>query len=187
METDESLASRVQQGDDQALGELIERYEKKLLRYGSRFLGSQGEDAVVQAVQDIFIRVYQNIASFDTRQRFSPWIYRVAHNTFVSILRQRTRQPVYGIDFDSFFPHPVHEDSERREKEHAEIRVVVEAALSSLSAAHREIIVLYYFEELSYQEIADVLRIPVSTVGVRLSRARERLKRILPESSELPL
>lgn len=185
--TDEVLAERLQKGDEEALSLLMQRYEAKLMRYGQRFLGGQGEDAVRQAVQDIFISSYENIEGFDTRQRFSPWIYRIAHNAFVDILRQKTKQPVYGIDFDKIISHPIHEDQYASEKENEEVRVLVEKGLATLPAAQREIIVLYYFEELSYKEMADVLRVPVSTVGVRLARARASLKKKLPDPSSMSL
>ena len=185
--TDEVLAAQLQQGDEQALLGLMQRYGPKLMRYGQRFLGGQSEDVLRQAVQDIFIAAYQNIEGFDIRQRFSPWIYRIAHNAFVDILRQRTRQPIYGLDFDKIISHPIHEDEYVKEKESEEIRVLVEKGLGALPTAQREIIVLYYFEELSYREIADVLHLPVSTVGVRLARARASLKKTLPDSSAFPL
>jgi RNA polymerase sigma-70 factor (ECF subfamily) len=188
--TDEELAALVQKGDEQALAELIDRYEVKLLRYGQRFLGAQNADALSEAVQDVFISVYQNIEGFDARQRFSPWIYRIAHNAFVDLLRQKARQPLYLFDFDTVLSHAVdtrHTDSVTKEKEIAEARVLLEKGLDKLSTHQREIIVLYYFEELSYKEIADVLHVPVSTVGVRLARARVMLKKQLPDdTSQLP-
>ncbi len=185
--TDEALAQRLQAGDETALALLIQRFEPKLLRYGRRFLGGKGEDVLRQAVQDIFISTYENIEGFDVHQRFSPWIYRIAHNAFVDLLRQGAKQPIYGIDFDKLISHPVHEDEYAKEKENEEIRVLVEKGLGALPPSQREILVLYYFEELSYKEIADVLHVPVSTVGVRLSRARTSLKKELPDSSSLPL
>ena len=185
--TDEQLAGLVQKGSEEALSALIDRYEAKLLRYGQRFLGVQSENALHEAVQDIFISMYQNIESFDVKQRFSPWIYRVAHNAFVDVLRHKTKQPLYVFDFDSVLSHPIHEDTMMKEKENAEIRVVLEKGLDKLSSQNREVIVLYYFEELSYKEIADVLHVPVSTVGVRLARARTALKKQLPDPSILPL
>jgi RNA polymerase sigma-70 factor (ECF subfamily) len=178
--TDELLAMQLRAGDEHALSVLMQRYESKLTRYGTRFLGGQGEDALRQAVQDIFISVYRNIAGYDGNQRFSPWIYRIAHNAFVDVLRQKTRQPIYGIDFDTLISHPVHDDDLIGEKEKEEMRVLVEKGLEKLPAAHREILALYYFEQLSYKEIADVLHVPVSTVGVRLARSRARLKKELP-------
>ncbi|MES2225708.1 MAG: RNA polymerase sigma factor [Patescibacteria group bacterium] len=185
--SDEDIAARVQKGEETALGELISRYEEKLTRYGRRFLVGHGDDAVRQAVQDVFISVYQNIEGFNTRQRFSPWIYRIAHNAFIDILRQTMKQPIYGIDLDTLVSHTAYEDGYADEKEKEQIRVLVENGLKSLRAAEREILVLYYFEELSYKEIADVLHIPVSTAGVRLARARARLKGALPDSSHLTL
>ena len=184
---DEELAAQVQKGDENALAMLIDRYEAKLLRYGQRFLGNQDQNVLREAVQDIFIGMYQNIEGFDTKQRFSPWIYRIAHNAFVDVLRQKTRQPLYGFDFDKILSHPSYaadEDPYMKEKENAESRVLLEKGLDKLSAQQREIIVLYYFEELSYKEIADILRVPVGTVGARLARARASLKKQLPQIYE---
>lgn len=185
--TDEELAALVQKGDEGALAMLIDRYESKLLRYGQRFIGAQNENALHEAVQDIFISVYQNIEGFDVKQRFSPWIYRVAHNAFVDVLRQKTKQPLYVFDFDKVLSHPIQEETIVKEKENAETRVLLEKSLEQLSVQQREIIVLYYFEDFSYKEIADVLHIPVSTVGVRLARARSSLKKVLPDPSMLPI
>ncbi len=185
--TDEELAALVQKGDENALAELIDRYESKLMRYGQRFIGAQNENALHEAVQDIFISVYQNIEGFDIKQRFSPWIYRVAHNAFVDVLRLKTKQPLYVFDFDKLLSHPIQEETILKEKENAEIRVLLEKSMGMLSVQQREIIALYYFEDFSYKEIADVLHIPVSTVGVRLARARTSLKKLLPDQSMLPI
>jgi RNA polymerase sigma-70 factor (ECF subfamily) len=183
--TDEQLATQLQSGDELALAALMERYEDKLIRYGKRFLGTLGEDVVSQAVQDTFISAYENISGFDAKQRFSPWIYRIAHNAFVDVLRQRVRQPLF--DFDTFLMHPAPEDSFAVEKENQRTRVLLEKGLAELPAAQREVISLYYFDDLSYKEIADVLRVPVGTVGVRLARARTALKQHLPDAPELLL
>ena len=185
--TDEELAALVQKGSENALAVLIDRYEAKLMRYGQRFIGAHNENALHEVVQDIFISVYQHIEGFDITQRFSPWIYRVAHNAFVDVLRQKTKQPLYVFDFDTVLSHPIQEDTIVKEKENAETRVLVEKSLDRLPAQQREIIALYYFEDLSYKEIADVLHVPVSTVGVRLARARTALKKHLPDPSLLPI
>ncbi len=87
--SDEELARAVQKGDKERFGVLMERYEKKLFRYGRRFL-SQKEN-VEDAVQEVFIKTYQAIQSFDPEQRFSPWIYRIAHNMFVNALKNRLK------------------------------------------------------------------------------------------------
>ncbi len=82
--SDEQLAVLVQNGDKEKFGVLMERYQGKLFRYGKKFLSN--EDNIEDVVQDVFIKTYQNIQSFDSTQRFSPWIYRIAHNTYVNAL-----------------------------------------------------------------------------------------------------
>jgi len=74
----------------------------------------------------------------------------------------------------------VYEDPDEEEKEREEMRVLIERGLEGLSPAYREIIDLYYFENFKYQEIADILHIPIGTVGIRLSRARQALKKQVP-------
>jgi RNA polymerase sigma-70 factor (ECF subfamily) len=174
--TDEALARRVQEGDTEAFGTLVERYEGKLKRYGSKFLSSR--DDVTDLVQDAFVRAYQNIRSFDASLRFSPWMYRIAHNEFVSALRKRSRTPVIAIDFDALVSHPAYDDPAPREREQKEMRAFIDGGLAELSPKYREVLVLYYLEELSYREIADVLQVPVSTVGIRLKRGKEALAEI---------
>ena len=84
--TDEAITKRVQQGDVEAFALLMDRYEKKITRYARKFL-SQPDD-VKDIVQDVFVKVYVNIKSFDVKRRFSPWIYRIAHNEFVNALKK---------------------------------------------------------------------------------------------------
>lgn len=181
--TDEELAAAVQNGDKEAFGTLVERYEGKLLRYGRKFL-SERED-IQDLVQEVFISSYRNIRSFDPKQRFSPWIYRIAHNAFVNGLRSKIRNPLSLIDFDALVSHPIYEDPVEKEREQAEVKRLIDAGLAQVSEKHREPLILYYLEELSYKEIADVLRVPVSTVGVRIRRGKEELKRALPENPTL--
>lgn len=174
--SDETLALQVQRGDTEAFGELVTRYEKKLARYGTKFL-SNPED-ITDLVQDVFLKAYQNMQSFDASLKFSPWIYRIAHNEFVTALRKRSRRPTISVDFDTFISHPVYDDPSEREREQKEIKAVLEKGIEELSPKYREVLILYYLENLSYQEVADVLHVPVATVGIRLKRAREKLKTI---------
>ena len=172
--TDEELAALVQGNNDGAFGVLMHRYQDKLLRYGRRFLAS--EEHVIDIVQEVFIKTYQNIQSFDATRAFSPWIYRIAHNAFVNALRHQRRDPVMTVDFDTLLAHPFYERDPAREEEKLEMQALLDQGLKALPPKYREVIILYYLEELRYQEIADILRVPVGTVGVRLSRAREALK-----------
>lgn len=179
--TDEQLAVLVQRGDKEKFGILMGRYEQKLSRYGKKFLFSQNN--VEDLVQEVFIKAYQNIQSFDPSQKFSPWVYRIGHNLFINELKKKMRNPLYFFDFDSFIPHPVYEDPAADEHDAKEVALLLKKGLKQLPPHYREIIILYYLEGLSYKEIADVLRIPPGTVGIRIKRAKDRLKKILPKDS----
>ena len=130
------------------------------------------------------MKAYQNIQSFDTAQRFSPWIYRIAHNAFVNEMRKTARSPLHLFDFDTLVSHPVYEDYTEKEREDAETKKMVGACLNKLASKYREVIILHYYEELGYKEIADVLQIPAGTVGVRLRRARESMKKMYESLQE---
>lgn len=175
--TDEMLVTRVLAGDTESFGVLVERYDSKLQRYGKRFL-ARTED-IEDIVQDVFIKAYQNLQSFDPEQRFSPWIYRIAHNAFVDLLKKKSRNPLvrFGLEFDTLIPHSSYEDPIARERDQAEVRKELDAALTGIPSGYAEILTLYYFEELSYKDISEVLRVPMGTVGIRLSRARAALKK----------
>jgi RNA polymerase sigma factor (sigma-70 family) len=172
--TDESIATEVQNGNIDAYGELISRYEKKLKRYARKFL-SRDED-IEDLVQDVFIKSYEHIQSFDSKQRFSPWIYRIAHNTFVNELRRKGRYGMGVFDADTILPHIPAKETADADVLDAELKDELDSLIQNLSPKYREVIVLHYFEELSYREISDVLQIPITTVGVRMSRARRKLQ-----------
>ncbi|MFA5996869.1 MAG: RNA polymerase sigma factor [Candidatus Paceibacterota bacterium] len=174
--TDEEFVSLVQKGDINQFGVLVERYEAKLLRYGRKFL-ARHED-IQDIVQDVFVSAYQNIQSFDTAQRFSPWIYRIAHNAFVNRLKKNSYNPLILIDFDTMISHPVYDDPAPLEREQKEMRVMIDKGLDKISPKYREVLILHFLEEMSYKEISDILQIPSGTVGIRLKRAKEALKEI---------
>jgi RNA polymerase sigma-70 factor (ECF subfamily) len=184
--SDEQAALLVQNGDKDKFGLLMDRYKARLFRYGRKFLAN--EDNIDDVVQDVFIKAYQNIRSFDVSQKFSPWIYRIAHNTYINAIKKISRGPIYTFDFDTIafdtiVSHPVYEDPLIKETEEVEMKKMVEKGLDTLSSNYREIVILYYTEELSYKEIADILRIPIGTVGIRLKRAKEALKKGFLEES----
>lgn len=181
--TDEELANRVQGGDKVAFAALMERYEKKLLRYGNRFLADR-ED-VIDIVQEVFISVYQNIKSFDGSQKFSPWIYRIAHNAFVNGIKKKSHNPFVMLDFDALLSHTVSEDPLRGEREQEEMQKMIEVGLDQISAKYKEVLILYYLEEMPYKEIADILQVPSGTVGIRLKRAKDALRKVY-EQMQIP-
>jgi len=128
-------------------------------------------------VQDVFLRAFENIKSFDSDQRFSPWIYRIAHNQFLNAIRARRSSPILNFfDPDILIPHHLSANEPDKEAMDGEVRALLDKHLQELDLKYRAPLILYYFEDFDYKEIAEVLRIPVSTVGVRLRRGRKILR-----------
>ncbi len=179
-ESDEIVAEKIQSGDAEAFGVLMDRYEAKITRYASRFLYSY--DDQLDAVQDVFLRAFQNIQSFNSSQKFSPWLYRIAHNVFLNIIRKKGREKISFVDLDTLFPSGIPDESEERVMLSNEYPHI-ERYLSALDVKYREVLVLFYFEEHSYEQIAEILQIPKATVGVRLKRAKSAMKKIVETSA----
>ena len=177
--SDEEIVKRIQEGDMDAFGLLVERYEPKLARYAKRFLFGQ-EDSK-DLLQDVFIKAYQNIRGFDLARKFSPWIYRIAHNEFVNAIKKKERSPLFFFDPDTLFPHPAAPETADDFALRGELRELLDKHLGALDAKYREPLILNFFEELDYKEIADVLKIPTATVGVRLARGKALLRGMINE------
>ncbi len=120
-----------------------------------------------------------NLNSFDTTRSFNSWIYRIAHNESVTYLKKRSNEKVSFIDFDTFLPHPFAKEEADTTTQKREIKEFLDTSLASISPKYREILVLYYYDELSYQEISDVLTIPIATVGIRIKRGKDALRKIM--------
>jgi len=182
-ESDEALVERVQSGDVQLYGELVIRYEERLKRYGRKFL--QRTEDIEDIVQDIFIKGFTHIQSFDTKKKFSSWIYRIAHNAFINEMRTSKRIILSDFfEFDTLFPHIRSRESADDSALQQDMRDQIESMLSRLSVKYREVIILRFIEDLSYKEIADILKIPSQTVGARISRAKKEMRTIYKEMYE---
>lgn len=175
--TDEELALLVQQGNADAFGILVERFEAKMLRYARKFLF--GIHDAEDLTQEVFIKAYINIRSFDTSRKFSSWLYRIAHNEFINKLKKNERQPLSFFDPDTLWPQLVAKETSDREVNITDMRQILDRGLGQIDSKYREVLVLYYYEEMEYKEISEVLRIPTSTVGVRLNRGKKQLQTLL--------
>ncbi len=182
--SDEAIISRIIEGDKDLFGELIDRFEDRLTRYVMRF--TQQKDDVSDIIQVVFIKAYTNLQSFDTSRSFNSWIYRIAHNESVNHLKKRGGEKIAFIDFDTFFPHPFAKEESDTLALSREDKEQLEKSLAGISPKYREVLVLYYYDELGYQEIADVLHIPIATVGVRIRRGKEALHKILQANNYQP-
>ena len=176
VESDEKIARRVQKGEGERFGELVERYQSKLMRYARKFL--LDPDDAKDIVQDIFIKTYENMQGFDATRRFSPWVYRIAHNEFVNALKKRhAHRSAFTFDLDTVFPHIAAEETADSASMDRDLRETLEHHLEKLSPKYREPLILYYLEGMDYKEVSEILQIPISTVGVRLARGRAMLKK----------
>lgn len=175
--SDEQIAERVQKGDTESFGILVERYQQKLIRYGSRMLFNKSD--LEDIVQEVFIKAFRNFQSFDTSRKFSTWIYRIAHNEFINHGKKFSRQITDYFDLEVLLPHKPADKNLADEFDKNQQKTVLENSLSELDAKYAEPLVLYYLEGLDYKEIAEVLHLPIGTVGVRIKRAKEQLKQHL--------
>lgn len=182
--SDEDLVAKIQEGQTQLFTHIVERYQTRLMAYGRRLLYNPTD--LEDIVQEIFIKVYENLLSFDAKRKFSPWIYRIAHNEFINKGKKFSRQLVDYFDFDVLFPHPVAKGTPESELSSKELKEAAEKSLEQLEDKYREPLYLYLFENLEYQEIADVMRIPVNTVGVRIMRAKKMLTNHFMTNYERP-
>ena len=179
--TDEQIVLLVKAGDIESFRELVDRYEAKLKRYSRKFLFDRSDTD--DLVQDVFIKAYTNIQSFDNSKIFSPWIYRIAHNEFVNALKKKLSSRIFSLDLDTFFPQPVARETADDFSEKEFTSKLLDKHLKEIDPKYREPMILYFFEDMDYREISQVLEIPVSTVGVRIKRGKDKLREILKDNN----
>ncbi len=176
--SDEQLAEQAQSGTQLAFTELANRYWDRLNAYIRRLLPGTSDHEDI--VQDALLKAYVNLRSFNTERRFSPWMYRITHNVMVDHVKALKRDPLPFFDPDVLFPHPVAPDDPRAEMEIASIRQLLDHHLDDLDSRYREPLILRYYQDLSYRDIADILHIPVGTVSIRIKRGLAKLRPHLP-------
>lgn len=171
MESDEELVARVQEGDMLAFETLVKRYQQRLIHFVNRIV--RDETTAEEVAQDTFVKTYRAMERIDTQRRFSTYLFAIAKNTAISYLRKRHPEVTLDESISDGGRSSVEETIEKKEE-----RETVNRALASLGK-YQKIIRLYYFENLSYKEIAKRLQLPVNTVRTYLRRGKEQLKRIL--------
>jgi len=173
--SDEELVEKVRKEDSELYREIVKRYQQKLYRY-LRYLTNRPSETE-DLLQDVFIKTYRNLFNFDGKRKFSSWIYRIAHNEGVNFVKKTARKKQVSLEKIDFSP-----ESEGDSIEDAfakkEIREKVKQCLDELETKYREPLILYYFEDKSYREISDILRIPVKTVGTFIFRGKRILRAI---------
>ncbi len=166
------LIGRCLEGDEGALGEVIGLYQDRLYGFALRLLKNP-QDAE-DAAQDAFVRAFRNLASYDKSRPFSTWLFTIAHNRCMDLLR--ARRPDISIDEEA---GAAAADAAASAPDHGPLAfetALVEKALASLPPIYAEILLLQYKEDLDGAELAAVLGVPEGTVKARLSRARAMMR-----------
>ena len=169
--TDEEVVKKVIESDRELYAIIIERYQDKLLRYTYNLI--RDSEKSKDSVQETFIRAYTNLNIFNTQKKFSSWIYQIAHNQAINIAKKNHREIPLLDDLDFESPENI-EDNFDQEKDVERINL----CLKDIPILYREPLSLYYIEEKTYQEISDILRIPMGTVATRINRAKKIMKNI---------
>jgi RNA polymerase sigma-70 factor, ECF subfamily len=168
--TDEELVARCRAGDLGAFETLVSRYQAVLFKIAARMLGNREEAR--DATQNTFLKVYENLGSYNPSRRFFSWAYRILTNDCLNVLRsRRPEQPVPLELAAAAVPISSLEAAERRK--------AIQAALLRLPVEQREVVVLRHFADMSYEEMGSTLGIPAKTVKSRLHAARSRLMELL--------
>ncbi len=177
---DQQLVERVQRGDKQAFGLLVEKYRRKLGRLLSRFIRDQAE--VEDVVQEAFIKAYRALPNFRGDSAFYTWLYRIGINTAKNYLvamgrRPQTQNEIEIEDAENFEDGDELRTVETPESElmTKEIAKTVQTAIDALPEDLRTAIVLREIEGLSYEEIATMMECPIGTVRSRIFRARDAI------------
>lgn len=178
--TDVELIAAVLKGSQDEYGDLVERYQGRLVNYLFRLLRNYEEAR--DLAQEVFLKVYRALDRYDSKYKFSTWLFRVAQNAAIDKIRKRRLQLVSmdrtgdgdgegrTWEFPSDSPGP-YRDLRNRERGES-----IQEAIDQLPWEYRELIVLRHYGELSYDEIATLKRMPLGTVKNKLFRGRQMLK-----------
>ncbi|HKV41680.1 MAG TPA: sigma-70 family RNA polymerase sigma factor [Blastocatellia bacterium] len=178
--TDAELVQRCRGGDQQAWAEIVRQFSRRIYNLAYRFTSIHA--AAEDLTQEVFIRVYRSLDQYDpSLGDLSNWLMRLARNLIIDDYRKRARTPTDSGDDLSEHEYRLRTtgDSPQRALERQERRLQVLAAINKLSPDLRECVILRDIEELTYQEIVDLLKIPEGTVKSRINRGRIELAKVL--------
>jgi RNA polymerase sigma-70 factor (ECF subfamily) len=166
---DRDLIAKARKGDVEGYNLLVSRWEKRVFNYLLRLVANR-EDAM-DVSQDVFLKAYQSLPKLDDPERFAAWLFRIAHNEAFSLLRRR--KPEGELPFEKGAP------VRGSELLPVELSLAVERALGRLSEEQREAVLLKVYQGFKFEEMAEILSCPVSTVKSRLYTALDLLKTTL--------
>ncbi len=188
--SDWDLIEKARSGDMVAFSELVRRYERPVVHFCQRMIGSR-EDAEDLA-QDSFVRVYRYLDRLTQRAKFSTLLFGIARNLTLNFIRdssRRGRGTTFSLTDDENIERSLVDDSRRPDREARlhEIDGMLKAGLAQLSPKHREVLVLRELQGLDYSSIAKIVKCRKGTVKSRIARARDQLRRHLERMGGLEL
>lgn len=179
--SDEELLRRCARGNNAALEELVRRYQPALGRLLSRLLSSP-ED-VEDALLNVFVQAWQHAKGFQYRSRVSTWLYRIAANMAYDIQKQHkkrlARTRIEQADYSAYLGNAETEALRKIDREQQ--AQSLQRALSRLNPSDRLLLVLYYYEQLEYEQMQEIMQLSYTVLKTRLTRARRRLRQFLEE------
>lgn len=174
---DAELVGLVRGGFLERFSEIIDRYQGKLFAYIYRLVGNREEAEDI--LQNVFLKVYKNINSYDSGRKFSSWIYRIAHNEAVNHIKRKYLKKFVSLEDISSSKDKLETSSSEDGPDNAWIRKEtaqeVNSALADLPLKYKQVLLLRYFADKSYEEIGEILEKPVNTVGTLINRAKKKL------------
>ena len=173
---DAALVNDCKRGDRRAMSELVSQYQRPVYNAAYRILGNM--DDAADTTQVVFLKVFEHLADYDPKFKFFSWIYRITINEALNQVKKRHNQEPLADSQASPWPGPDEEfDSSR-------LCDRVQGALMQLSEDYRTVVVLKHISGCSYQQISEILQLPLKTVRSRLYSARQLLKKILQNSAD---
>jgi RNA polymerase sigma-70 factor (ECF subfamily) len=160
------IVERVLGGDTEAFNLLVQRWQKPIYNFILRMIGNREE--AMDLCQDSFMKAYRELGGLKDKERFSAWLYRIAHNTCCSRLRMQSGRTFVELQPDT-----------RAVRSPIEMQLAVQKALQFLPEDQREVVILKVYHSLKFEEIALIQDAPVSTVKSRLYMGFEKLKTVL--------
>lgn len=179
---DVSFIEQARRGDRAAFGELVKRYQRRAYAVAYGLVGNR--DDALELAQESFVKAYRAMGRFNTEMPFYPWLYRIVRNTCLNHLKKRSRRSEASLDGmmaqGTDFPAADRGPAESAGAD--ELRRRLARSMQRLTGPHREILSLRHIDELSYEEIAQVLEVPNGTVMSRLHAARRALREAMLQS-----
>jgi RNA polymerase sigma-70 factor (ECF subfamily) len=175
-DVDQALVERYRNGDREAFTDLVIRYQRPI--YNAAFWILRSADDAKDIAQDVFLKVAERLDEYDSNHRFFSWIYRIAVNESLNLLRRNGHQEWLDDEIDIPGPDSANPESQATDAERSRH---IQRALMKLSSNDRTVLMLRHFSDCSYDEIAQILDLDEKTVKSRLFEARHRLRETLKD------